>query len=291
MPLLSGKILAEGILAELKEKVTRASIKPGLAAILVGDYLESHKYVGLKEERAKEIGIHFEKQLLPRNISEEKVLETIQVLNSREDIHGIIVQLPLPDHLPTDKIIAAIDPKKDVDGFHQETLKKFLAGDQGMCPVFPRAIIELIRSTGTYLHGKRGVAVVNSSLLGEILSKALILEGLAANYVLSSAGKEVIIQQTREAQVIVTACGIPDLITVDMVSSDAIVIDGGNVHIDGKVRGDVDREAVLERVAWLSPVPGGVGPLTIAFLLKRTVEFSLDSKEEGISCHADTISQ
>ncbi len=278
MPLLSGKILADGILAELKEEIGRLSVRPGLAAILVGDYIESHKYVGLKEERAKEIGMYFEKYLLPSTASEEEILAAVEILNQRKDIHGIIVQLPLPEHLPTDKIVAAIDPRKDVDGFHQATLKRFLSGDREACPVFPLAVIELIRSAGINLQRERGVAVVNSPLLGEILSEALIQEGLQASYVLSSAGKEKIAEQTREAKVVVTACGIPDLITEEMVSENAIVIDGGNVHVGGKVRGDVDREAVLQKGAWLTPVPGGVGPLTIAFLLKKTVDFSMTSK-------------
>lgn len=278
MPLLSGKILADQILTQLKKEVSSLGVRPGLAALLVGDYIESHKYVGLKEERAKEIGMYFEKHLLPASVSEEEILATLQSLNKRGDIHGIIVQLPLPAHLPTDKIVAAIDPKKDVDGFHQETLKKFLAGDMKVCPVFPRAVIELIRSANTNLQGERGVAIVNSSLLGEILKEALLLDGLQAEYILSSRNKEEITEQTKGAKVIVTACGIPDLITADMVMEHSIIIDGGNVHVGGKVRGDVDREAVLQKGAWLSPVPGGVGPLTIAFLLKRTVEFSFDNK-------------
>lgn len=278
MPLLSGKILADRILTELREEIGRLSVRPGLAAILVGDYIESHKYVSLKEERAKEIGMHFEKHLLPSTVSEEDVLAIVETLNQRKDIHGIIVQLPLPEHLPTDKIVATIDPRKDVDGFHEATLKKFFSGDRKACPVFPRAVIELIRSAGIALQGERGVVVANSLLLGEILSEALILEGLQASYVLSDVGKEKIAEQTRGAKVVVTACGIPDLITEEMVSENAIIIDGGNVHVEGKVRGDADREAILQKGIWLTPVPGGVGPLTIAFLLKKTVEFSMTSQ-------------
>lgn len=277
MPLLSGKILADRILTELKEEIGRLSVRPGLAAILVGDYIESHKYVDLKEERAKEIGMYFEKYLLPSTASEEEILAAVETLNQRKDIHGIIVQLPLPEHLPTDKIVATIDPRKDVDGFHQTTLNKFFSGDKEACPVFPRAVIELIRSAGIHFQGERGLAVVNSPLLGEILSEALILEGLQASYVLSDVGKEKITEQTREAKVIVTACGIPDLITGEMIIDNPIIIDGGNVHVGGKVRGDVNREAALQKGAWLTPVPGGVGPLTIAFLLKKTVDFSMTS--------------
>lgn len=278
MPLLSGKLIADKICLALKEEVAVASLRPGLSAILVGDYIESHKYIGLKEERAKEIGIYFEKHLFPATVTTGKLLKAIEELNQRADIHGILVQLPLPGNLPVDTIIRALDPKKDVDGFHEETLKRFFGGDQEAYPVFPRAIVELIRATGFSFQGERGVAVVNSELLGEIIREALNLEGLVGEYVLSSQGKEVITKKTRDARVIVTACGIPDLITADMLSPGAIIIDGGNVHVDGKVRGDADRDGILAKEVWLSPVPGGVGPLTIAFLLKKTVEFSLQKR-------------
>jgi methylenetetrahydrofolate dehydrogenase (NADP+)/methenyltetrahydrofolate cyclohydrolase len=244
----------------------------------VGDYIESHKYVSLKEERAKEVGIRFEKHLFPTTVSPQVVFETLKILNARPDIHGIIVQLPLPDGWPTDEIIRSIDPKKDADGFHPETVRQFLAGDESLCPVFPRAVIELLRATGETYRDERAVAIVNSELLGKVFEQALTQEGLQSEYVLSSVGKQVIAQKTIGARVVVSACGIPDLVTADMLSSHAIVIDGGNVHVDGKVRGDVDRSAVADYVAWLSPVPGGVGPVTIACLLRRVMQFALESK-------------
>lgn len=279
MPLLFGKPLADQIITELREQVDRLPMKPGLAAILVGDYIESHKYVSLKEERAKEVGIHFEKLLFPATVDYQTLLTTIDNLNTRPDIHGILLQLPLPAGLPTDTLVNAIRPEKDVDGFHPDTVKKFLSGEGDGCPVFPRAVIELIRSTKADLYGKRGVAIVNSDRLGQVLVEALKREGLQSEYVLSSASKEDVALKTREALVVVTACGIPDLLTADMLSSQAIVIDGGNVHVDGKVRGDVEHNGVLAQVAWLSPVPGGVGPLTIAFLLERVTRLSIVKKE------------
>lgn len=274
MLLLSGKILADQILADLQQRLSEASIRPGLAAILVGDYIESHKYVSLKEERAKEVGIHFEKYLFPASATPETLVKTLETLNERSDIHGILVQLPLPKGLPTDDIIHVLDPRKDVDGFHSATLRRFLEGDCESYPVFPRAIIELIRATGVPLKGEQGIVIVNSDLLGTILQTALRLEGLQAEYILSTAPKELIAKKTTSAKVVVTACGIPNLLTAAMLRADAIVIDGGNVHVDGKVRGDVERETVEGKVAWLSPVPGGVGPVTIALLLKRTLELA-----------------
>lgn len=275
MALLSGTLIAKRILSGIKERISRAAVVPGLAVVLVGDYLESHKYVGLKEERAKEVGIRFEKFLFPASVHYSEVMSCIEALNSRDDIHGIIVQLPLPEGFPTDEIIECIDPKKDTDGFHRETLKRFLLGDAAACPVFPRAIVELIRETRTVFHGEKGVAVVNSELMGKVLAFALSLEGLASEYVLRSEGQEAITLKTKDAKVVVTACGIPDLLTADMLAPDAIVIDGGNVHVNDKVQGDAKRSEVENHVAFLSPVPGGVGPVTVATLLARVTDAAL----------------
>lgn len=276
MSLLSGKLIAERILAQTRERIVESGVTPGLAVILVGDYIESQKYVALKEERAQKVGIHFEKFLFPTTVSKEELCSVIDTLNARTDIHGIIVQLPLPEGLPPDDIIAHIDPKKDTDGFHEETLGRFLSGDKASCPVFPRAIIELIRETGVQFHGEKAIAVVNSNIIGRVLAFALSLEGLQAEYVLRAEGKEVIASETKDARVVVTACGVPDLLTPDMLSPDAIVIDGGNVHVDGKVQGDVRRDEVENYVTFLSPVPGGVGPVTVATLLARVTEVALN---------------
>lgn len=275
MALLSGKLIAERILADTKERIASSHVTPGLAVILVGDYIESQKYVALKEERAKEVGILFEKQVFPTTVSHGQLISAISAFNDRPDIHGIIVQLPLPAGMPTDEIIAQIIPEKDTDGFHEKTLKRFLGGDATACPVFPRAIVELIRETGIAFHGEKAIAVVNSNIIGRVLAFALSLEGLKSKYILRAEGKEAIAHETKEARVVVTACGIPDLITAEMLSPDAIVIDGGNVHVDGKVQGDVARATVEPKIAYLSPVPGGVGPVTVATLLARVTDAAL----------------
>lgn len=278
MALLSGKSIAERILHETKYRIAESGVTPGLAVVLVGDYIESQKYVALKEERAREVGVHFEKFLFPETVTHEEIIQCIETLNERADIHGIIVQLPLPEGFPTDDIVASIDPQKDTDGFHQETLERFLGGDKAACPVFPRAIIELLRETKLTFHGEAAVAVVNSSIIGRVLAFALSLEGLQSEYILRAEGVEAVAAAVREARVVVTACGIPDLITAEMLSPDAIVIDGGNVHVDGKVQGDVKRDEVEPSVAFLSPVPGGVGPVTVATLLARVTDAALGDK-------------
>jgi methylenetetrahydrofolate dehydrogenase (NADP+)/methenyltetrahydrofolate cyclohydrolase len=275
MALLYGKPIADKILAETKKKISTSGIKPGLAVILVGDDTSSHLYVNLKEKAAKEIGIHFEKFLFPVGTRTQEIVQCIEELNRRADVHGVIVQLPLPDELDTDKIIASIDPCKDTDGFHEQTLKHFLAGDKDACPVFPRAMIELLRAAKGYRIGEKGLVLANSDLLGRVMTQALVLEGLQAEYILSEEKKENIVTRIKKAHVIVTACGIANLITGEMISENIIIIDGGISHVDGKVVGDVERRSVETKARFLSPVPGGVGPVTVASLLARVTDAAL----------------
>lgn len=275
MALLFGKPVADKILADTKERIRVAGIMPSLAVILIGDDAPSHLYVDLKEKAAQAIGIHFEKYFFSKNISFQKIFERITELNNRNDIHGIIVQLPLPPGFPTDEIIAHIDPSKDTDGFHPETLTHFLLGQHDACPVFSRAVIELLRETKQTFHGEKGLVLANSELLGKVMAQALTLEGLTSEYVLSSEKKELIVEKIKMARVIVTACGVANFITGEMLSPETIVIDGGIAHTDGVVVGDVERESVENKIAFLSPVPGGVGPVTVASLLARVTDAAL----------------
>lgn len=275
MALLYGKPIADKILSETKRRIEIAGIAPGLAVILVGEDASSHLYVNLKEKAANDIGVHFEKFLFSAETKEDEILQCIDILNHRDDIQGIIVQLPLPSGLDTDKIIARINPEKDTDGFHQETLSRFLAGDKDACPVFPRAVIGLLHASLGYRIGDKGLVIANSKLLGEVMVQALSLEGLQAEYVLSNEQQENISRKTKESRVIVTACGIAELITGEMIQDDAIIIDGGISHIDGKIVGDVDRVSVENKAKFLSPVSGGVGPVTVATLLARVTDAAL----------------
>jgi len=269
MALLYGKPIADRILSETKHQIVSSGIVPGLAVILVGDDASSQLYVNLKEKAAESIGIHFEKFLFSAESGMYEILRCIDTLNKRDDIHGIIVQLPLPDGLDTDEVIARIDPRKDTDGFHNETVKRFLSGEKEYCPVFPRAMIELLRTAGGYHIGDTGLVITNSSLLGEVMTQALAFEGLQATYILSGESKESISVKTKEARVIITACGKANFITGDMVSEHSIVIDGGISHVDGKIIGDADRMTIENKAKFLSPVSGGVGPVTVATLLAR----------------------
>ena len=276
MALLYGKPLADKLLALIKERVTKARVAPGLAVILIGDDAPSRLYVNLKEKAAQSVGIHFEKYAFPKIVAREDIFQCIGGLNARKDIHGIVVQLPLPKGLPTDEIIARIDQRKDTDGFHPETLRKFLAGEQNECPVFPRAMITLLRSLQIRYAGEKGLVIANSEMLGKITMRALMNEGLRAEYILSQEKPEIISAKTQEARVILTACGIPNLIIGAMISEKTIVIDGGISRLDGKVVGDAERVSVEKKAGFLSPVPGGVGPVTVAVLLARVTEQALD---------------
>lgn len=275
MALIYGKPVADKILAETKARIEAAHITPGLAVILVGDDGPSHLYVNLKEKAAQSVGIHFEKYIFPKTAGNEEIFKKIEELNRRSDIHGIIVQLPLPKEFLTDEIIARIDPRKDTDGFHPETVRRFLAGESNECPVFPRAMIEVLRSGQYNYIGEKGLVLANSELLGKVLTQALANEGLQAEYVLSKETPEIISAKTKEARVIFTACGIPNLITGEMISENVIVIDGGISHLSGKVVGDAERASVEKKARYLSPVPGGVGPVTVATLLARVAEQAL----------------
>lgn len=259
MPILSGKPIAERILAETKARIGESGIVPGLGIVLVGDDPASHIYVELKERRAREIGIDVVRTELSPTATETDILEAVRSFNADRRIHGIIVQLPLPEHVDADRIISAIDLSKDADGF--------ITGG----PVFPEAIIELAKSAAGRLSGKKGMVVANSERFGETMRRSLEHEGVEAEYVLGDAVHD---ERICGADIVVTALGRPDAFPRNMFKKDAIVIDGGIARKDGMTRGDVSPEGDDEDV-FLSPVPGGVGPVTIACLLRRVTDLAM----------------
>lgn len=273
MQLIYGRPVADVILEGVKGVVAHSDLRPGLAVLLVGDDPASHLYVSMKEKAALSIGIHFVKEVMLDTVSEADLILCIEAWNEDENIHGILVQVPLPMGFDTDKIITAIDPKKDADGFHPETVERFLGGDATACPVFPRALMELFHSTKVSAHGLTGVALVHSKHFGRVMMKAMENEGIVPRIVLADDfrnGKEGI----SDADVVFSACGVPDLIQGHQVRDGVIIIDGGIAKQDGKIVGDVDVESVTPKASFLSPVPGGVGPVTIACLLRRTMQLA-----------------
>lgn len=274
MELLLGKPIAEKLLRKLGEDIHASHIKPGLAVILIGDDPASHLYVGLKEKAAREIGMYFERHFFSTTDTEENIVETVHTLNQNAGIHGIIVQLPLPNGFDENRIIEGILPEKDADGFHPTTLEHYFSGDESSQPVFPRAVSRLIQSSGQSVAGEKGVVLVNSELFGRVMMKTLELLGIRTE-IFQYKKWETERGKLKGAKVIVTACGVPRLIRSEHLSSGSIIIDGGITRVGDKIFGDVDIVSARDLSGWIAPVPGGVGPLTVASLLERVVDRAL----------------
>lgn len=279
--IIDGKMISSQIRQDLADEVTKLKEKgiiPGLATILVGDDTASHLYVGMKQKACENIGIYSEQHTLPDNTSESELLKLIESLNKNLGINGILVQLPLPEEIDTNKVLLAIDSSKDVDGFHpvnigrlnsKKTMKEIEEEDIFL-PCTPYGIIHLLRSTGAALEGSEGVVVGRSNIVGKPLSVLLLAENVTVT-VCHSRTKN-LGEITKRADILVAAIGKPKMITADMVKEGAVVIDVGINRTDEGLVGDVDFESVKEKAKAITPVPGGVGPMTITMLLSNTVK-------------------
>ncbi len=245
--------------------------------ILIGSDPASRLYVSLKKKACEKIGIEFHEYLMPENITEGQVLETIDFLNKDELTDAILVQLPLPEQLNTDTIIKAIDPKKDVDGFHPENIKKLLAGESDFIPGLALGIWKLIESTHEDLNNKSAVIVAKGDVFFQPLTKVLADKNIHAQLV--DPKNPELKKYTSAADILIVAIGQPFFIKEDMVKDQAIVIDVGTNKVDeNHIVGDVDYTAVFEKVSHITPVPGGVGPMTVAMLLYNTVQLHKKNK-------------
>lgn len=272
MNIIDGRTVAEKVRADLKEKIFASIVKPGLGVILVGDDPASHLYVSLKEKACQETGIHFEKYFFSAASPEEDILQTIEQLNEKRIIHGILVQLPLPAGFDTAKIISAINPQKDVDGFHPKNTQLLFAGTLPIEPVLAKAIWELIKIT----LGQRAditerrlncLIIGNSDSFTEPLEVFLGQKGLTASHIHPQRLNKEIIKQF---DIVIVAVGQPNFLRGEDFKDGAIVVDVGvNRLSDGRIGGDVDFESSKKKVGWITPVPGGVGPLTVAMLLEN----------------------
>lgn len=269
MKLLFGKPVADEILNRLKSDISLHVDVPGLAVLLIGDDGASQVYVSLKEKKAREIGMNFFRFDFSENASQEEIVELIEKLNGDSLVHGIIVQLPLPEGFNTAKIISSIEPKKDADGFHPVNTELFVNGGDGVCPVFPRAISLLMKSTKEELSGKKAVVLANSQEFGTIMNIMLSRENIDPQYVLAENIPSNL-EQIKDADIVVSAMGSPGLVGGEMLKNGAIVIDGGIEKVGETVVGDVDFASTEQKNGYITPVPGGVGPLTIACLLENT---------------------
>jgi len=266
--------IREGVAKAVERLKQRYGKEPGLAAVLVGDDPASATYVGLKKKACAKAGIYAPDLHLPADTPEEKLLGLVEELNRDERVHGILVQLPLPDQIDPEKVQRAVDPAKDVDCFHPENVGAFYLGHPIFIPCTPRGCLDLVDRSGLELKGKRAVVVGRSNIVGKPL--AFLLLSRHATVTLCHSRTVDLPGVCREADVLVAAIGRGKMITKDFVKPGAVVLDVGTsaVEIDGKRKlvGDVDFEAVKEVAGAITPVPGGVGPMTIAMLLQTTVE-------------------
>ncbi|HRY82467.1 MAG TPA: bifunctional methylenetetrahydrofolate dehydrogenase/methenyltetrahydrofolate cyclohydrolase FolD [Candidatus Moranbacteria bacterium] len=274
MIILDGKKLAQDLKTELKSEILELKNKgivPGLSVIIVGNDSASEIYVGNKEKACKEIGIYSEVHGLEEKISEEELLMLIDKLNADEKIHGILVQLPLPSHINEDKIILAIDPKKDVDCFHPENIGRVFLDNLRFLPCTPAGIMEILKKYEIEIVGKNVVIVGRSNIVGKPLALMMINE--SATVTSCNSKTKNLKDECLKADILISAVGKTGLITADMVKQGAVVIDVGmNRNEEGKLLGDVDFAKVSKISSAITPVPGGVGPMTIAMLLKNTIK-------------------
>ncbi|OGC03421.1 bifunctional 5,10-methylene-tetrahydrofolate dehydrogenase/5,10-methylene-tetrahydrofolate cyclohydrolase [candidate division WOR-1 bacterium RIFOXYA12_FULL_43_27] len=272
--IIDGKKIAGEIRAELAERVAelkeKHNIVPKLSVILVGDDPASAVYVRNKEKACAEVGILTDTHKFSSNIEEKEVLTLVESLNRQKDVYGILVQLPLPKEIDPKKILEAISPEKDVDGLHVVNMGKLLRGEGALfLPCTPSGVIHLLLSTGVKLLGKEAVVVGRSNIVGKPLALMLLEHHMTVTLCHSRTAD--LASVCRRADVLVAAVGKPCLIKGDWVKEGAVVIDVGVNRIDGKLVGDVDFESAKERASFITPVPGGVGPMTIAMLMKNTV--------------------
>ncbi|MCZ6626562.1 MAG: bifunctional methylenetetrahydrofolate dehydrogenase/methenyltetrahydrofolate cyclohydrolase FolD [Deltaproteobacteria bacterium] len=283
--IIDGKAVAREIRKQIKEEVEglkrRWGMIPGLGVVLVGDDPSSHLYVRNKEKACKEVGIQSQEHLLSAAISEKELLSLVHSLNRDKEIHGILVQLPLPAHIRAERILEAVSPQKDIDGFHPVNQGRLLLGAEGFKPCTPMGIIKLLDSVGCDPKGKNAVVVGRSNIVGKPV--ALMLLARHATVTLCHSRTAHLRDEVSRADILIVAIGKAGLVRGDWVKPGAVVIDVGvNRLPNGKLVGDVEFESAKDRAAWISPVPGGVGPMTICMLLFNTLRAAKDSlRQEG----------
>jgi len=282
--IIDGKQIAADIRAELKAEVAglkKRGIVPGLGVILVGEDPASKSYVTSKERACEEMGIFSDDNRLPAQTSQEELMSLVRRMNGDPKINGILVQLPLPRHLNESEVLLAIDPNKDVDGFHPVNVGKMVVGEKAFLPCTPHGVVQLLVRSGVELDGAHVVIVGRSNLVGKPLANMLIQKSQTGNATVTVCHTRTkdLAHFTREADIVIAAAGRPNTITADMVREGVVVIDVGVNRIEDATKkqgfrlvGDVDFDAVKEKASLITPVPGGVGPMTITMLLYNTVE-------------------
>ena len=271
--ILDGKKVSQRVKDELKDKVEKLKnegINPGLAVIIVGNDSASRVYVNNKKKACEYIGIRSEEYALPEETTEEELLSLVDTLNKKDDIHGILCQLPLPKHINEEKILYAIDPKKDVDAFHPVNVGKIMIGDFDFLPCTPAGVMDLIEESGIDLTGKECVVVGRSNIVGK--PQAMLLLHKNATVTICHSRTKDLKEVCKRADVLVVAVGRAKMIDESYIKDGAVVIDVGmDRDENGKLCGDVDFDSACKRAGYITPVPGGVGPMTIATLMRNAV--------------------
>ena len=270
--ILDGKAVSKRIKDEIREEVELLSNdgkRPGLAVIIVEGDSASRIYVNNKKKACGEVGIHSEEYALPNDVKEEELLSLIAKLNKKEDIDGILVQLPLPPHIDEEKVIMAIDPKKDVDAFHPVNTGKIMIGNFDFLPCTPAGVMELIHESGVEVKGKDCVVIGRSNIVGKPMAMLLLHE--SGTVTVCHSKTQNLKEKVKSADIVVAAVGRAGFVTADMVKEGAVVLDVGINRTENGLCGDVAFDEVAEVASAITPVPGGVGPMTIAMLMKNTL--------------------
>ncbi len=267
--IIDGKAVAQQVEAEVREALAAMPFKPGLVAVRVGNHPASEIYVRNKARKAQELGLRGMERVFDPSMREADLLAEIDRLNGDDEVDGILVQLPLPKQIDPKKVIDSIDPAKDVDGFHPVNVGLLHLGRPTLVPCTPAGVMRLLASTGVSIAGSHAVVVGRSNIVGKPVA-ALLLQQNATVTICHSRTRD-LAAVTREAEILVAAIGKPRFVTAEMVRKGAVVIDVGINRVEGKLAGDVDFQRVREVASWITPVPGGVGPMTIAMLMKNTV--------------------
>jgi methylenetetrahydrofolate dehydrogenase (NADP+)/methenyltetrahydrofolate cyclohydrolase len=282
--IIDGKQVAANMRAELKDEVARLrekGIVPGLGVILVGEDPASKSYVTAKERACEDIGLYSDDNRLPADTSQQELMALVEKMNKDPKINGILVQLPLPKGLNEAEVLLAIDPAKDVDGFHPVNVGKMVVGEKAFLPCTPHGVIQLLKRSGVTIEGAEVVIVGRSNIVGKPLANMLIQKKPNANATVTVCHTRTkdLAYHTKRADIVIAAAGRPNTVTVDMVKEGVVVIDVGVNRVEDptkkkgyRLAGDVDFEAVKEKASFITPVPGGVGPMTITMLLYNTVE-------------------
>ena len=283
MTIIDGKKLSQKIREEIKVEVNemkKEGLTPGLAVILVGNDPASQTYVKMKKNTSAEVGIYSVVHEFPETISEKELLSTIDMINENPNIHGLLIQLPLPKHIDTTKILERVSPSKDVDGFHPYNMGRLVEGLESFVPCTPLGVMEMFKEYKIDLYGKDVCVVGASNIVGKPMW-ALLVNEMATVDICHIATKD-LKEHTKRADIVIVGVGKPNLITEDMVKDGAAVIDIGiNRLPNGKLVGDVDFENVSKKASFITPVPGGVGPMTIAMLLKNTIKAARNFVKKG----------